>query len=804
MKQNKSKAFKIMLASTLGAVAFGCVAGGVASLGNVEAKAAATVSLVSLFDNENMATVSAVDKKTVFTMPKRTKENLDKPAKVIFDRDIALAWRSSKTESKDDFFNTTFKLKDTNFSKLTVKMETTPARTMKEKKSVNEIIFKTVLDGETVTGIEVSVKADGADAVVAKTVTDYVTDTDMTIRFAKEADGYTDVQEDEFVVLLTCGSLVDEPIGKFVNIGENLAEEYSDDDLQIDPLTFTAEFAETAADDSKTEIEFVSLNGQSFALDDDNKVADTTKPVLVINENVDSIALGTKFTLDYQVIDVVDTSPTTVKEYYQYTPLDEKKSDLPYATLSSSTIFFDTKDVYGVEGKEYVSIRFKLSDDKFTGEEATYVELAWYTDYARTPVRPADKDTDDVRYSTSYIVADRNTEGPQYLFHNDSTKIDAYQALVTAEAEKEDFTAGSNCYFLLPSLKGYVEDNDTSYQNLDFIVSYKSKTSDSATATSTLSANGLKFSVATAGRYEFKVLVKDKAGNTPKYMLDGKLTEVTSSNIWEFEEIPSFWFTVKNKGLSIDNASSTSTDTDGFIDTKYSFDDFTVNGVLGDSEYELYYINVAAFQAKYPSAGFSADSLSEVTYEQIKEEAAKTGRVGDEYMKDYLTIYVDLLAKNLGLEGELTLEKLLAKPEDGSEPIMRKIEEDQGISKSDNPDEWKASDDAYEWNASEQTFKPQKAGAYLMLGVFTDSELVGERVAAYKAVSVSAKRDAIKGDTEWLKNNVASVVLFSIAGVMLVAIIILLVVKPSDETLEEVEADGKEIKKSKKKEEQAE
>jgi hypothetical protein len=275
---------------------------------------------------------------------------------------------------------------------------------------------------------------------------------------------------------------------------------------------------------------------------------------------------------------------------------------------------------------------------------------------------------------------------------------------------------------------------------------------------------------------------------------------VTSSNIWDFDEIPSFWFNVKNKGLSIDNATSTSTDTDGFIDTKYSFKDFTVNGILGDSEYELYYINVAAFQAKYPNVGFSANTLSEVVFEDIKTEAAEEGSIGEDYMTSYLSIYVKLLGERLNMETPLTLSALM----DGEDPIMRKIEEDQGISKTDNLDEWKASDDAYEWNASEQTFKPQKAGAYLMLGVFTDSELVGERVAAYKAVSVSAKRDAIKGDTEWLKNNVASVVLFSIAGVMLVAIIILLVVKPSDEMLEEVDEDVKKSKKKQADEESAE
>ena len=61
------------------------------------------------------------------------------------------------------------------------------------------------------------------------------------------------------------------------------------------------------------------------------------------------------------------------------------------------------------------------------------------------------------------------------------------------------------------------------------------------------------------------------------------------------------------------------------------------------------------------------------------------------------------------------------------------------------------------------------------------------RVAAYKVIKAEQKADVIKGETEWLKNNLVSVILFSIAAVMLVLIVILLLIKPSDETLEDVD-----------------
>ena len=82
--------------------------------------------------------------------------------------------------------------------------------------------------------------------------------------------------------------------------------------------------------------------------------------------------------------------------------------------------------------------------------------------------------------------------------------------------------------------------------------------------------------------------------------------------------------------------------------------------------------------------------------------------------------------------------------------------------------------------------------------VIQHSDDLAEKAAAYQAVSVNAKEDTIKGETQWLKNNIVSVVLFSIAAVMLILIIILLVVKPSDETLEDVENGKKKKKKSKK------
>ena len=55
------------------------------------------------------------------------------------------------------------------------------------------------------------------------------------------------------------------------------------------------------------------------------------------------------------------------------------------------------------------------------------------------------------------------------------------------------------------------------------------------------------------------------------------------------------------------------------------------------------------------------------------------------------------------------------------------------------------------------------------------------------AIEVRNPVDIIPGVSQWLQNNVVSVVLFSISAVLAVIIIVLFVVKPSDKTVEEVD-----------------
>ena len=101
-------------------------------------------------------------------------------------------------------------------------------------------------------------------------------------------------------------------------------------------------------------------------------------------------------------------------------------------------------------------------------------------------------------------------------------------------------------------------------------------------------------------------------------------------------------------------------------------------------------------------------------------------------------------------------------------------------------------DNIYNWSATSRRFTAAEEGLYLILADYWDAELPTiDRVPAYKLVEVSEEEDTIKGVSEWLKNNMVSIILFGVAGVLAIAVVVLLFVKPSNETLEDVDKKAK-------------
>ena len=333
-------------------------------------------------------------------------------------------------------------------------------------------------------------------------------------------------------------------------------------------------------------------------------------------------------------------------------------------------------------------------------------------------------------------------------------------------------------------------DDDNGYRNLRFSISYKTATSSAQTSTN-LAYNNLKLSASKQGVYEFKILAHDEAGNAMMYYNeDGKLVEVTTSNIWDIEEIPSFKYTINNQGLKVkEGQGDTPSEVRDVktIGSSYSFSGVTIVGATTQkTAYQLYRVNLPV--------GVTQDDLAKITYEELGNEIKKRLPEGqnETYNGDYFALYLDIYKELLAKEAKVEVSVL----ENAFEVVSvynDKITEEDGDVWEDNRLEWQ--------KTSDTTFTAAVEGTYIILADYWEELLpTVARTSAYKVIVVESEVDKIKGETEWLKNNLVSVILFSVAAVMLIIIIVLLLIKPSDETLEDVDKKAAIAKKKAKKE----
>ena len=773
MKKKKLTALTFMLATAFVSTAF---SGAVLMSSAADA---AKYSISEIFSAteatlgaETLGSGDSANKVTAFT--------LQDNGSVMIKRSLALKWYEEKGEAS--YFSMTFAFKTLNFKSVSIKMDTASAWATKDEKTTNEIKFTKEAD---------TVKVAVNDGEATSLTVDAGQLLTLSLTESTDKDG-------EFGVKL---SGVADEIGKFTNVGANYAEYTANEKY---PLTISAEAADGAEGDAaNTVVLLYDINGQQFDnLTSDDKIVDDAAPVLVVNENVNGFLLGTAFALDYTSIDVLKSkSLTNTLEYYQYNPNlkegDEKFEK--YSTLSTSVYFMDTvcyvKDgefvakgtdgakatsVFKEKGKELVSITLKTSD----GANEKKYDLAWYANASETiddiAYIPVDRNQDGATYT--YIQADENTKTNKIVNETeyDSAKEAFEESLAKAA---EDVYAGSNSYIYFPSFKWMIGDNN-GYRNLKFTISYKTPSSDTASTSSSLSYNALKLSASNAGKYEFKIFANDKAGNTMKYYLDGELVSVSSSNVWDIEEIPSFTFEIANKGLKIEDGSSVSSRKETkILDKTYTFSDIDVVGANNLKEnYKLYKVDRSKYNDGLEvSKQLTAADLYAITYERLQNKIDLTKvKDYDGYLDMYLTAYAKALADEVGATSTADIDKIKS--------CFVEIQEyDSRITKENAPEEWEAYN-KFEWKPTSKTFQTVEEGSYLILADYWESELASsQRVAAYKVVVVQSKADVIEGENNWLKNNVVSVVLFSIAGVMLILIIILLLIKPSDETLEDVD-----------------
>jgi len=804
MKRNNLTKITLMLASVFATSAIG----GIAATVNSDAADAKTYLLSDVFAAKSGTIDKNSDKVTSFT--------LSDGGSVYMKRDLAFKWYESATPS---YFNTSFTLADSNFDSVSLEMEAPSAWASEDDKTKNVVTFEKTEDGFDVY-VNKSTE-EGATNVAALEYNGEYENKAIVVSLSDEGCEYGQYKVNVSIDGVAQTMNDTDTVSRFVNVGQTYAE-YSLNKMH--PLTFLAKVTDdtATAEKEQTVVLLNSINGQAFNnVTDDKKVADTAPAVLVVGEEVSGFQLGTAFALTYDYMDVLSKNITITREYYQYNPAHE---EVKYNTLNTNVIFQETAieatqgaaatTVYETYGKEFVSIKFTLSDGTFTednndnGFQKPTYHLSWYADQSAV-VKAADVPFTAVTggENIDYIAVTRNEDAPKYrhLTANDTTKTNdkdatyyedqdtskallaakAFQAKVT-EAAKKCFAGGEALE--LESVDKLIFDNN-GYRSMKFTISYYTPTSSEGSP-STLSDrayNAMEIPVASEGNYQFKIFAKDKAGNQMKYYIDDELVTVDATNVWDIDEIPSFTFYIESGSLSVEEGGSTKAKKDTeVLDANYTFDAFEVEGAANLKEsYSLYKLNVNAYNALKVQ-----NELTSITYAALTEKiqsayesvgswsALLNGRTYAEY---YLEAYCEMLAEGDGALAEQIYDcfEVVGEPND---------------TVNFNTNRW----ESHNWNPNSRSFTTVETGTYLLLADFWENEKPTQRVAAYRVLEVSDKVDEILGANNWLENNVVSVILFAIAGVMLILIIILLLIKPSDEQLEEVTA-KKQATKNKKK-----
>jgi hypothetical protein len=76
-------------------------------------------------------------------------------------------------------------------------------------------------------------------------------------------------------------------------------------------------------------------------------------------------------------------------------------------------------------------------------------------------------------------------------------------------------------------------------------------------------------------------------------------------------------------------------------------------------------------------------------------------------------------------------------------------------------------------------FTPHETGAF-MIECTATSEVSPRTATAKSIIKVQEKKQEVKPDDKWVENNIASIIFLSIGGVCLIAIVVLLFIKPKD------------------------
>lgn len=617
----------------------------------------------------------------------------------------------------------------------------------------------------------------------------------------------------------------------FENVYYPYASYISSGDTAVTPLNFTAKFADgaTAAEGELTaDMKLYELNGQSFELyahDSDgvyNDVLDNAPPVMCFTRTPSYLEFGKSISFNYQVIDVLASSPRATANFYvlsgeQFDSEDFKymqteydaaasgegegdegeKPTNPFITVTSGSdirVIRDDKtyvpsryleggDDYSEDYTVYglAKIYFEVSDVTGSSAKTDKVFADWYAESG------AIVNIYDIKNNTEVVGNEKNTgnfikiidgkDGATYAGKTDAD-IESYKTTVRRLQNKYQtrideaienleggkLYAGGDSNFYLPAYDLLADENlvDDEYCNIldyKYSIYYKGKTTGTNLS---LDYNKLSIPLSDADTtYRFTIFVTDAFNNPMRYPdkdEDDNLVwkEITTEDIWDedfYDLLPFFEFDVSYKKATAENPDSLSV---AYVGTSYNGISFDIKDSSNTSTatYKLY---VFDRNGAYRDLGLS------LTYAEFEENFEKL--FGDTYK-----------------EGVSTRK------------YFRTVKPSGDLKQTDSDYDWHK---AINWNSSAVSFTPQSAeDFYVVRLTLTDNRSQDEQTY-FATVAASIQANPLKGETEWVQNNITAIVLLSVAGVLLIAFILLLVIKPKDKgDIDEIYAKNK--KKDKK------
>lgn len=819
IKTKKKLALSLMLASAV------AVGGAAIALGTTQTAYAADYTQV--LDGSKVFYTGIRGAEITYS-PEETKDEethaytmfkVGKGQTVEYRQNLAYSWRTSDADAVT--FSMEIGFANTDFERYVIKFQSQQYLLSEDKVTENFIVFTPDTVGNT---LEMSVVQElEDDTELNNPVASFAKGEHIKISFGEFNDG-------EYPLHINDGA---KAVASFKNVYEPFATYVSSGDKAVTPLTFSATFVE-GQNDNTANMVLYDINGQSFELKNSSKaedgttvyeteIVDNTAPVICFTKTPSYLIDGDSINLNYKVIDVIGTSTRATAYYYiltgeQYAATDfnynkhdysgegESADDNPFIEISSGSSIriirdektFIPKDMINDNVYGLVKLYYKIADRSGSTAQSDIVFVDWYAkDDAVVDIKDIKGSGDSSKFLK--LIDDEHKPGLTYAQKDDllatgsgdpvleaykqSVKEfqSAYQKKINAAIEAlrdEDgnvvgkLFAGTDSKFYLPSFENLTNelgesidfdlaDTDEYFTDRDYKYSiyYKAKTSSSATS---LDANALSISLSEADvNYRFTLFITDTFGNDMRYptLVDGEIVweTISKDDVWDedfAELLPYFEFHVSYKEAT---ATPPETLSVAYVNTSYSGVSFSIKGVSGtySTKYDLYVVD--------------KNALNQQLGETLDYETFK-GRIEELFTQSQTRKFFTTV-----------------------KPVSSLLETDENYELFKD----------LNWNATSITFTPRSVEDFYVVRLKLEDNNSKQTVYKYTAVAASVETTSLKGESDWVENNLVSVILFSVAGLFLVALVVLLVVKPKDkgdiDAVYAEEIEKKNAKKDKKK-----